>query len=64
MELSPQQKKQLYDDLMVILGDIQWTDLIQLTVLVMSNASLKQQIMGALIGYVTKELQAEVQYVD
>lgn len=64
MELSPQQKKKLYDDLMVILGDIQWTDLIQLTVLVMSNATLKQQIIGALVGYVTKELQAEVHYVD
>lgn len=64
MELSPQQQQKLYDDLMAILGDIQWTDVIQLTALVMSNATLTQQVTAALISYVTKELQAEVQYVD
>lgn len=64
MELSPQQQQKLYDDLMVILGDIQWTDVIQLTALVMGNQALKQQLTAALIGYVTKELQAQVHYVD
>lgn len=64
MELSPQQQQKLYDDLMAILGDIQWTDLAQLTALVMGNAMLKQQVTAALIGYVTKELQAEVHYMD
>ncbi|XP_029009535.1 protein C19orf12 homolog [Betta splendens] len=64
MELSPQQQQRLYEDLMVILGDIQWTDIIQLTTLVMGNQTLKQQLTAALIGFVTKELQAEVHYVD
>lgn len=64
MELSPQQQKKLCDDLMVILGDIRWTDVLQLTALVMSNASLTQQLTAALLGFVTKELQAEVQYMD
>ncbi|XP_037538685.1 protein C19orf12 homolog [Nematolebias whitei] len=64
MELSPPQQQKLYDDLMGILGDIQWTDLAQLTALVMGNAMLKQQVTAALIGYVTKELQAEVHYMD
>ncbi|CAG5958316.1 unnamed protein product [Menidia menidia] len=64
MELSPQQQRQLYDDLMVIMGDIQWTDLLQLSSLVMGNLALKQQLTAALIGYVTKELQSEVHYVD
>lgn len=64
MELSPQQQKKLYDDLMDILGEIQWTDVIQLTALVMSNATLTQQLTAALLSYVTKELQAEVHYVD
>lgn len=64
MELSPQEKKKLYNNLMAILGDIHWTDVIQLTTLVMSNAPLTQQLTAALLGYVTKELQAEVQYVD
>lgn len=64
MELSPQQQRKLYDDLMAILGDIQWTDVIQLTAFVMGNATLTQQLTAALLSYVTKELQAEVQYVD
>lgn len=64
MELSPQQQKKLYGDIMAILGDIQWTDVIQLTALVMGNATLTQQVTSALLGYVAKELQAEVQYVD
>lgn len=64
MELSPQQQQRLYGDVMAILGDMQWTDLAQLTALVMGNAALKQQVMGALLGYVTKELQAEVHYID
>lgn len=64
MELSPHQQQKLYDDVMLILGDIQWTDLAQLIALVMGNATLKQQLTAALLGYVTKELQAEVHYVD
>lgn len=64
MELSPQQQQKLYDDLMVILGDVQWTDLAQLCALVMGNSMLKQQVTAALIGYISKELQAEVHYVD
>lgn len=64
MELSPQQQQKLYADLMVILGDVQWTDVAQLTALVMGNTSLKQQLTAALLGYITKELQAEVHYVD
>lgn len=64
MELTPQQQQRLYDDLMVILVDIQWTDVVQLTTLVMTSSTLKQQLTAALVGYVTKELQAEVHYID
>lgn len=64
MELTPQQQQKLYSDLMVIMGDIQWTEVAQLIALVMGNATLKQQLTGALLGYVTKELQAKVHYVD
>ncbi|KAK9530277.1 hypothetical protein VZT92_011789 [Zoarces viviparus] len=62
MELSPQQQ-QLYG-LLAVLGDIQWTDLAQLTALVMGNATLKQQLTATLLGYISKELQAQVHYVD
>lgn len=64
MEFSPQQQQKLYEGLMAVLGDIQWTDVLQLTTLVMGNAALKQQATAALLGYITKELQAEVHYVD
>ncbi|XP_062318613.1 protein C19orf12 homolog [Osmerus eperlanus] len=64
MELSLQQQQKLYEDVMAIMGDVQWTDLAQLTALVMGNISLQQQVTGALLGYITKELQAEVHYVD
>lgn len=64
MELSPQQQQRLYDDLMAILGEIHWTDLAQLTALVMGNTTLKHQLTAALLGYITEELQAEVHYVD
>lgn len=64
MELTPQQQQKLYEDIMGIMGEVQWTDLAQLTALVMGNSSLQQQVTGALLSYVTKELQAEVHYVD
>ncbi|XP_061773828.1 protein C19orf12 homolog [Nerophis ophidion] len=64
MELSPQQQQQLYADMVAILGGVHWTDVAQLTALVMSNSSLKQQLTAALLGYITKELQANVHYVD
>lgn len=64
MELTPQQQQTLYSNLMVFMGDIQWTEVAQLIALVMGNATLKQQLTGALVGYVTKELQAKVHYVD
>ncbi|KAM9814890.1 protein C19orf12 homolog [Syngnathus typhle] len=64
MELSSHQQQKLYEDLVAILGDIQWTDVAQLTTLVLSNSTLKQQLTAALLGFVTKELQAKVHYVD
>ncbi|KAJ8417714.1 hypothetical protein AAFF_G00225570 [Aldrovandia affinis] len=64
MELPPKDKQKLYNEIMVVLGSIDWTDVAQLTALVMGNAMLKQQVTAALISYVTRELKAEVQYTD
>ncbi|KAK2894558.1 hypothetical protein QQF64_012562 [Cirrhinus molitorella] len=64
MELTPDQQQRLYEDIVAILGSITWTDVAQLTALVMGNASLQQQVTAALLSYVQKELQAEVHYVD
>ncbi|XP_028257314.1 protein C19orf12 homolog [Parambassis ranga] len=62
MELPPSQQKQLYDNVMAVLGNLNWTDAAQLVALVMGNSTLQQQVTAALINYVTKELRAEVRY--
>lgn len=64
MELPPTQRKKLCDDIMAILGNMDWKDAAQLIALVMGNASLQQQVTAALLNYVTKELRAEVRYHD
>uniref|UniRef100_A0A4W5PBF7 Zgc:162297 n=1 Tax=Hucho hucho TaxID=62062 RepID=A0A4W5PBF7_9TELE len=60
MELPPHQQQRLYADIMAVLGSLDWTDLAQLTALVMGNATLQQQVTAALLSYITKELRAEV----
>ncbi len=64
MELTPDQQCRLYEDIETILSSISWTDVAQLTALVMGNATLQQQVTAALLSYIQKELQAEVHYVD
>ncbi|XP_035592116.1 protein C19orf12 homolog isoform X2 [Oncorhynchus keta] len=64
MELPPHQKQRLYADIMAVLGSLDWTDLAQLTALVVGNATLQQQVTAALLRYITKELRAEVRYGD
>lgn len=64
MELTPDQQCRLYEDIETILSSISWTDVAQLTALVMGNATLQQQVTAALLSYIQKELRAEVHYVD
>lgn len=62
--MTPGQQQKLYEDIMAILGSIDWTDVAQLLAIVMGNAALQQQVTAALLSYIHKELQAEVHYVD
>lgn len=64
MQLPPAQRQKLYDDIVAVLGNLDWMDAAQLVALVMGNVSLQQQVTAALINYVTKELRAEVRYQD
>lgn len=64
MELPEAQKKKLYQDVLSVLNNLDWTDAAQLIALVMGNATLQQQVTAALLSYVTKELRAEVSYGD
>ncbi|CAL8350566.1 unnamed protein product [Merluccius merluccius] len=61
-ELTPSQQRKLYGDVMAILRNLDWTDVAQLVAMVMGNTSLQQQVMAALLNYVTKELKGEVRH--
>ncbi|KAK9971934.1 hypothetical protein ABG768_025272 [Culter alburnus] len=62
MEMSPQQKKKLYSEVMAVLGNLDWVDLAQLIFLVMGNSSLQMRVLTTLISFTTNELGAKVQY--
>lgn len=62
LELPPAEQQKLYDEAVVILRRLDWTDVAQLTALVMGNASLQQKLTAVLINYLSKELRAEIQY--
>ncbi|XP_041641508.1 protein C19orf12 homolog isoform X2 [Cheilinus undulatus] len=64
MEMPPNQQNKLYNDVVAVLGNLDWTDAAQLIALVMGNATLQQQVTAALLNYITKELRAEVRYHD
>ncbi|NXI35808.1 CS012 protein, partial [Galbula dea] len=62
LELPPAEQQKLYDEAIVIFKHLDWTDIAQLTALVMGNASLQQKLTAVLINYFSKELRAEIQY--
>ncbi|XP_029312881.1 protein C19orf12 homolog [Cottoperca gobio] len=64
MELPPTQQQKLYNDVVSVLGNLDWMDAAQLIALVMGNATLQQQVTATLLNYITKELRAEVRYQD
>ncbi|XP_065519246.1 protein C19orf12-like [Lathamus discolor] len=61
-ELPPAEQQTLYNEAVVILRHLDWTDVAQLTALVMGNASLQQKLIAVLINYLSKELRAGIQY--
>ena len=54
MEMTTGQQQKLYEDIMAIVGSIDWTDVAQLTAIVLGNASLQQQVTAALLNYIHK----------
>lgn len=64
MELPPAEKEKLYRQVTDIVRNLDWTDAVQLTTLVMGSEALQQRLLALLVNYVTKELHAEVQYGD
>ncbi|NWI19995.1 CS012 protein, partial [Crypturellus soui] len=64
LELPPDEQQKLYDEALVILRSLDWTDVAQLTALVMGNAAIQQKLLAVLVNYLTKELRAEIQYAE
>lgn len=64
MEMAPIQKDQLYSDVMAILGTLKWTDVPQLIAQVNGNATLHEQVLGAILNYTKNQLKADVRYED
>lgn len=64
MELPPAEQQKLFNEATAIVRHLDWTDAVQLTALVMGSEALQRQLLAMLVGYVTKELRAEVRYDD
>lgn len=64
MELPPAEQQKLFNEATAIVRHLEWTDAVQLTMLVMGSEALQQQLLAMLANYITKELRAEVQYND
>ncbi|NWV07303.1 CS012 protein, partial [Ptilonorhynchus violaceus] len=62
LELPPTEQQKLYDEAMDIIRHIDWTDVAQLTALVMGNAGLQQKLAGVLVNYLSRELRAQIEY--
>ncbi|NWH46940.1 CS012 protein, partial [Fregata magnificens] len=60
-ELPPAERQKLYDEAIVILRCLDWTDIAQLTALVMGSTSLQQKLLMVLKNYLCKELSAVIQ---
>ncbi|XP_035399183.1 protein C19orf12 homolog [Cygnus atratus] len=61
LELPPAEQQKLYDEAMAILKRLDWTDVVQLTALIMGNAGLQQKLAGVVMNYLSRELKAKIQ---
>lgn len=64
MELPQAEKQKLYDDVVVVLGNLTWKDAAQLIAVVMSNAAIQQRVTDVLQNYIKKNLWEELWYQD
>lgn len=64
MELPPAEQQKLCNRVTDIIRNLDWTDAVQLTALVMSSSALQQKLTAMLVTYITNELRAEICYED
>ncbi|XP_030271315.1 protein C19orf12 homolog [Sparus aurata] len=56
MELPQAEKQKLYDDVVVVLDNLAWTDAAQLIAVVMSNAGIQEKVTDVLQNYIKKNI--------
>ncbi|XP_074695645.1 protein C19orf12-like [Strix aluco] len=61
-QLPPAEQKKLYNKAVVVLSRLHWTDIAELTTLVMEDMCLLENLTAVLINYLSKELGAKIQY--
>lgn len=62
MELPPDEQEKLFKAFSEVIRHLEWTDAEQLTTLIMGSKPLKQQLMGMLVTFITRELSGMVLY--
>ncbi|KAJ6665984.1 hypothetical protein lerEdw1_000888 [Lerista edwardsae] len=62
LELTPVGRQQLYHDTCAIIRDLDWTDMTQLTALVMGSACIQKKLLAVIETCLTKEFGALIQY--
>ncbi len=62
IEMTPEEKKKLYSEVMAVLGNLAWDNLPELIVKVMCNSTLEKQIFDILISFARKQLRVKVKY--
>ncbi|XP_078066370.1 protein C19orf12 homolog [Mustelus asterias] len=64
MELPPNQQQILSNAVHDFIQRLDWTDVAQLTSLVMGNADLKRMVVAEMKAFFLKQLNAEVCHID
>ncbi|XP_077642565.1 protein C19orf12 homolog [Lonchura striata] len=62
MELPAAEKQKLCAKTLDVVKNLEWTDAAQLVKLVMSNSTIRGQVLGVLGDFLTKVLKAKVKY--
>lgn len=62
MEMSPEQKKKLYSEIIKNLKNLAWDNVSELISSVISNPSLKKKVLAILESFAKEQLRAKVKY--
>ncbi|XP_066493787.1 protein C19orf12 homolog [Tiliqua scincoides] len=60
--LTPAQQQKLYNHTYAIIRDLDWTDMVQLSALVMGSVCIQDKMLAVIATYLTKEFGAQIQY--